>query len=154
MRTRSADFQSAVSQNCILLAPRPFHDREKFRRSADWKSAIQQIANLRYIILAFLLLCGSAMLALADGMLPIDKNGRALNLDFEDGTLRDWVAEGQAFEKQPIKGDTVAARRGDMQSDHQGSYWIGTYEIAGDKPQGTLTSVAFKVTQPYAAFRV
>jgi hypothetical protein len=89
-----------------------------------------------------------------DGALPTDNNGRALNLDFEDGTLRDWVAEGEAFEKQPVKGDTVAARRGDMRSDHQGNYWIGSYEIAGDKPQGTLTSGPFKVTQPYAAFRV
>ena len=39
-----------------------------------------------------------------------------------------------------------------MKSGHQGDYWIGTYEIAGDGPQGTLTSVSFKVTQPYASF--
>jgi len=30
----------------------------------------------------------------------------------------------------------------------------GTFEIAGDKPKGTLTSVPFKVTQPYASFLV
>src|SRR5262249_3349422 len=45
-------------------------------------------------------------------------------------------------------------RRGDMKSQHQGNYWIGTYEVAGDRPQGTLTSVPFKVTHPWASFLV
>src|SRR6267142_5950460 len=90
----------------------------------------------------------------AEGSLPRGKDGHTLNLDFEDGTLKDWVATGQAFEKQPIKGDTVSPRRSDMRSAHQGNYWIGPFEIAGDKPQGTLTSLPFKITQPYAAFLV
>jgi putative membrane-bound dehydrogenase-like protein len=90
----------------------------------------------------------------SEGVLPADKTGQPLNLDFEAGTLKDWVASGEAFDKQPVKGDTVTARRSDMRSGHQGSYWVGTYEFAGDKPQGTLASVPFKVTQPYAAFRV
>src|SRR5207237_211327 len=72
----------------------------------------------------------------------------------ETGTLKDWVATGDAFDKQPIKGDTVAPRRSDMKSDHRGQYWIGTFEIAGDKPKGTLSSVPFKVTKPYASFLV
>jgi hypothetical protein len=29
---------------------------------------------------------------------------------------------------------------------------VGTYEKKGDEPQGTLTSVAFKVTQPWGSF--
>ncbi len=41
-----------------------------------------------------------------------------------------------------------------MRSRHTGEYWIGGYEVAGDKPQGTLTSAAFKVTHPFASFRV
>jgi hypothetical protein len=40
-------------------------------------------------------------------------DGRTLNLDFETGDLRDWVAEGNAFDRQPIDGDTVHARRTD-----------------------------------------
>lgn len=48
----------------------------------------------------------------------------------------------------------VSPRRSDMRSDHRGNYWVGTFEIAGDKPQGTLTSVPFKVTQPFASFLV
>src|SRR6266496_539626 len=85
---------------------------------------------------------------------PFDRNGRLLNLDFEKGTLQDWSAEGDAFEKQPVRGDTVAIRRTDMQSRHQGDFWIGTYEIGGDTPQGTLTSEPFKVTQPFASFLI
>src|SRR5215475_5973549 len=87
-----------------------------------------------------------------DGVLPTGADGKPLNLDFETGTLKDWTAEGEAFKGQPIKGDTVAARRGDMKSQHQGTYWIGGYELSQDKPQGTLTSVSFKVTHPWASF--
>jgi putative membrane-bound dehydrogenase-like protein len=88
------------------------------------------------------------------GVLPVGADGKPLNLDFETGTLKDWTAEGDAFKDQPIKGDTVAKRRGDMKSQHQGNYWIGGYEKYGDKPQGTLTSVAFKVTHSWASFLV
>ncbi|MCI0535987.1 MAG: hypothetical protein L0Z50_12245, partial [Verrucomicrobiales bacterium] len=82
----------------------------------------------------------------------VNKEGRALNLDFEDGTLRDWTASGNAFDKQPVRGDTVAKRRGDMRSDHQGEYWIGGYEFVGDDPHGMLASAPFLVTQPWCSF--
>ncbi|QJW97742.1 PVC-type heme-binding CxxCH protein [Frigoriglobus tundricola] len=88
------------------------------------------------------------------GVLPLGADGKPLNLDFETGDLKDWTAEGEAFKGQPIKGDTVAARRGDMRSRQQGQYWIGGYEKLGDKPTGTLTSVPFKVTHPWASFLV
>jgi putative membrane-bound dehydrogenase-like protein len=88
------------------------------------------------------------------GVLPKGADSKPLNLDFEAGTLRDWKAEGEAFAGQPIEGDAVAARRGDMRSQHTGRFWIGTYERAGDRPQGSLTSVPFKVTHPYASFLV
>ena len=79
-------------------------------------------------------------------------DGRVLNLDFETGTLQDWTAEGQAFQDQPIKGDTVAPRRSGMRSGHRGEYWIGGYEKLGDQPVGTLVSVPFEVSHPYATF--
>ena len=90
----------------------------------------------------------------AEGVLPVGKDGKPLNLDFETGTLKDWTAEGEAFAGQPVKGDTVHPRRSDMRSRHQGQYWVGTYERKGDRPQGTLTSVPFKVTHPWASFLV
>jgi putative membrane-bound dehydrogenase-like protein len=89
-----------------------------------------------------------------EGVLPVGADGRPLNLDFETGTLKDWTAEGEAFAGQPVKGDTVAPRRGDMKSQHQGQFWVGGYERKGDAPQGTLTSVPFKVTHPWASFLV
>jgi putative membrane-bound dehydrogenase-like protein len=88
------------------------------------------------------------------GTAPKDAHGKPLNLDFETGDLSDWSAEGSAFAGQPIRGDTVRVRRGDMQSGHADSYWIGTYEVAEDQPQGTLTSTSFEVTEPYASFLV
>src|SRR5205823_15003053 len=97
---------------------------------------------------------GSVFGATLPGLRPVGKDGKPLNLDFETGTLKDWIAEGKAFEGQPIKGDTVLPRRSDMKSNHQGQYWIGTYERFGDKPQGTLASVPFKVTHPWASFLV
>ena len=89
------------------------------------------------------------------GVLPNGADGKPLNFDFELASLKDWTASGDAFEKQPVKGDTVAPRRNDMKSQHQGDYWIGTYENGrGDKAQGTLTSAPFKVEHGWASFLV
>ena len=90
------------------------------------------------------------------GVLPVGADGKPLNLDFETGTLKDWTAEGEAFKDQPIKGDTVHPRRGDMKSNHQGDYWIGGYEklrrqadghtheraVQGDASRGRVSSSA------------
>ncbi len=102
----------------------------------------------------FLLLLAPAILSAQDGVLPLGADGMSLNLDFETGTLKDWTATGDAFKDQPVKGDLVAARRGDMKSRHQGNYWVGGYEKYQDKPTGTLTSVPFKVTHPWASFLI
>ncbi len=88
------------------------------------------------------------------GVVPTNASGRPLNLDFEAGSLADWRAEGDAFKDQPIAGDTVHRRRGDMASRHAGRYWVGTFEVAGDAPRGTLTSVPFRVSKPFASFLV
>lgn len=88
------------------------------------------------------------------GVLPLGADGKPLNLDFETGTLKDWTADGEAFKDQPIRGDAVFLRRSDMRSLHQGQFWLGGFERLGDKPKGTLTSVPFKVTQPWASFLI
>ncbi|HEY3901762.1 MAG TPA: PVC-type heme-binding CxxCH protein [Chthoniobacter sp.] len=90
------------------------------------------------------------------GTLPLGKDGKPLNLDFEDGTLKDWIAEGEAFQGQPIKGEIDQHRKfgAGRFANRQGDYWIGGYEKLEDKPHGTLTSVPFKVTQPWGAFRI
>jgi hypothetical protein len=90
----------------------------------------------------------------ADGTLPIGDDAKPLNFDFESGDLSGWTAEGEAFQGQPIQGDTVSPRRGDMRSNHAGQYWIGTFEVAGDKPRGTLTSRPFHLNHPWASFLI
>ncbi len=113
----------------------------------------------RHLSLCLALACSAAATnhtaaETAKAISPVGKGGNPLNFDLESGTLKDWAAEGSAFDRQPVKGDTVAARRGDMKSQHQGEYWIGTFEIGGDAPQGTLASVPFIVTHPFASFLV
>lgn len=74
-----------------------------------------------------------------------------LNLGFETGTLAGWKAEGDAWDKQPVEGDTVAIRkRGNSQ--HAGKFWLGGYERSGDKGTGILTSTSFVATHPWASF--
>ncbi len=88
------------------------------------------------------------------GTIPVGPDGRSLNLGFEDGTLQDWTASGEAFADQPVRGDTVSKRRPDMSSAHDGEYWIGGFERRGDASLGTLTSVPFTLTQRWVSFRI
>ena len=118
--------------------------------------ALPRVSVSAVLVLSAALAFGAARTQLPNdgGTLPIGSNGKPLNLDFETGNLRDWTAEGAAFEKQPIEGDTVSPRRSDMKSEHQGKFWVGTFERSGDEPQGTLTSVPFTVTGPWASFLI
>jgi putative membrane-bound dehydrogenase-like protein len=90
------------------------------------------------------------------GIVPAGEDGKPLNLNFETGDLKDWKAEGNAWEQQPIKGGIDKNRPfgTDKQSLHTGEFWIGGYEKLQDPPQGTLTSVPFKVTHPWASMLV
>jgi putative membrane-bound dehydrogenase-like protein len=96
--------------------------------------------------------CSPAFAADTKPIKPLGNDGKPLNFDFETGTLKDWVATGDAFQGQPIRGDAVSARRGDMHSNHQGEYWIGGFEVHGDDATGTLTSVPFKAAHRWASF--
>ncbi|MFB3133913.1 MAG: PVC-type heme-binding CxxCH protein, partial [Rhodothermales bacterium] len=70
------------------------------------------------------------------------------------GTFQDWTVAGEAFGEKPVEGDVVLARTGDTQSRHEGTFWGSSGEVAGHRATGTMTSVAFTVTQPYASFLV
>ncbi|HVJ86163.1 MAG TPA: PVC-type heme-binding CxxCH protein [Caulifigura sp.] len=90
------------------------------------------------------------------GFQAIGDDGRILNLNFEKGDLTDWTAKGDAWEKQPVKGDldTVRGPGQPKRALPTGDYWIGGYEINGDVGQGTLSSVPFLVTHPWCSFLV
>jgi putative membrane-bound dehydrogenase-like protein len=113
---------------------------------------------VRDTVLSLLFFAGliSSALAQSTGVLPVGADGKPLNLDFEQGTLKDWTVDGEAFEGQPIKGEIDQNRQfgSGKKSDKQGEYWIGGFEKKFDKPHGTLTSLPFKVTHPYAAFQI
>jgi putative membrane-bound dehydrogenase-like protein len=81
---------------------------------------------------------------------PPTMNGRALELDFESGTLENWTATGDAFEvvKADVTSETAQRRNG-----HHGAYWV-TSGLRGGSRRGVLTSVPFRVTKPYASFLV
>src|SRR5215213_357448 len=104
--------------------------------------------------LAFSLAASAFAADVPAGIKPVGPDGQPLNLDFENGTLKDWTATGDAFVKQPVKGDAVAARRPDMKSKHAGTYWFGSFEGGTDDATGAITSVSFKVTQPWGSFLV
>jgi putative membrane-bound dehydrogenase-like protein len=84
------------------------------------------------------------------GIVPAD----APNIGFEKGNFEGWTEKGNVFPKGPIKGDTIVAR-GRGNSNHDGNFWIGGYEVdKSDSSQGTMTSDPFKVTHPWAAYRI
>lgn len=86
------------------------------------------------------------------------QDSTGITWDFETGDLSGWTKTGTAFDYQPTYGDNPTARRRGQPSNHQGNYWIGTYEkyqgpdsgstpgaIQGDGPTGTLTSIPFVI---------
>ena len=87
------------------------------------------------------------------GILP-KKNGKLLNLNFETGTLQDWTAEGDAFKNPIFNQDPSPVHAADMAIGFTGKYFISSGGTVNAKETGTLTSVPFKVTHPYAAFSV
>ena len=82
---------------------------------------------------------------------PPQANGRALNLDFETGTLDDWTATGDAFAL--VKGDVVPDRVPTSAAARPAPTGSAATPRGGAR-KGTLTSVPFRVSQPYASFLV
>lgn len=74
------------------------------------------------------------------------KDGKPLNLDFETGTIKDWKATGESFSKPLVSGNSSKGQ--------EGKNFVSSGGTKNYKQTGTLTSVPFKVTQPFAAFRV
>jgi putative membrane-bound dehydrogenase-like protein len=82
------------------------------------------------------------------------KDGQPLNLNFETGTLKDWTATGNAFADPLFNADPSPVHEKEMHIGLEGKYFLSSGGTTNYKQTGTLTSVPFKVTQPFAAFRV
>ncbi len=111
-------------------------------------------AALFAVVLVALVAATPAAAAGPKGVAPVGADGQRVNLDFEAGSLDGWTATGDAFAKQPMKGDTVAPRRKDQKSGHQGEYWVGGFEAVGDDATGTLSSRPFKVDKRWGSFLI
>jgi beta-lactam-binding protein with PASTA domain len=97
---------------------------------------------------------------------PVSAQTFPFTLDFEQGTLYGWTTTGNAFAFQPTRGDNPTARERGQPSNHQGNYWVGTYEkfqgkrgqnpgdIQGDVPRGSLTSAPFSIPRGRLTFLV
>ncbi len=84
---------------------------------------------------------------LPEGVTPV-AGGRPLNLDFETGTLDNWTVEGDAFAIVRAENTTGPAAQKSA-----GMYWISSAP-RGSARKGTLESVSFPVSHPYASFLV
>ncbi|MCP1381964.1 PVC-type heme-binding CxxCH protein [Runella salmonicolor] len=91
--------------------------------------------------------------ATIQGQLP-KKDGQPLNLNFETGTLKDWTATGTAFANPLISLDPSPIHEKDMRIGFEGTHFLSSGGTTNAKLTGTLTSSPFKVTHPFAAFRV
>src|SRR5262245_55081555 len=94
-----------------LLSPPPSitsTSATSFRKGLDCPSCIAALRRVDHsplppwlIRLATLIIASFAFAlaaSAAEGLLPVGKDGKPLNLDFEDGTLKDWTASGPAFD--------------------------------------------------------
>ncbi len=81
-------------------------------------------------------------------------DNRVLNLNFESGTLQDWTATGTAFSQPLLSEDPSPVHEKDMHIGHAGKYFVSSGGNLNHEWTGTLTSVSFKVTQPFASFRI
>ena len=90
-----------------------------------------------------------------DGHVPVGRGGSLAQLGLRDGHAGRLDGRRFRFRRlSPIDGDTVSRRRGDMHSGHAGRFWVGSYETSGDDAKGSLTSVPFRVSKPFASFLV
>jgi hypothetical protein len=96
---------------------------------------------------------------------PPPPKEEVLAWNFETGDLAGWTRAGEAFDHQPTYGDNPTGRGRGQPSQHQGDYWIGTYEnrssakdpagqTQGDGPQGRLTSKPFFIKRTGMSFLV
>lgn len=89
----------------------------------------------------------------AEGVVP-RKDGRPLNFNFEMGSLRDWTPEGDAFTDSSVLYDASKLYGEDADLGFNDSYFLSSGGTRRHQQTGTLTSVSFEVTHPYASFLV
>ncbi|ODS82604.1 MAG: dehydrogenase [Cytophagaceae bacterium SCN 52-12] len=82
------------------------------------------------------------------------KDGRRLNLNFETGDLTDWTVDDSGFQPLLIGEESLAYDEKDVSVGIGGNFTLTTGGTKSYKNTGSLTSVPFRVTHPFASFRV
>lgn len=83
------------------------------------------------------------------------KDGRRLNLNFETGDLTDWVVEeGEGFDSLLIRQDPSPLHDKETVLGIGGNFTFTTGGTEHYKKVGVIASTPFKVTHPYASFRI
>ncbi|UBM58299.1 dehydrogenase [Marinilongibacter aquaticus] len=85
---------------------------------------------------------------------PAVKNGKVLNLGFENGDLSDWTIAGEAFVGGLIKSEPSPLHDKEARIGQSGNYFISSGGTEKYKKLGTLQSVPFPITHNYASFLV
>src|SRR5690606_15151767 len=76
-------------------------------------------------------------------------DGEPVNVDFEDGTLEGWRAEGDAFAGSAVR----SADNAQGVTGFEGSRWVSSGDTITYLARGTLVSEPFTVTEPFVSFR-
>src|SRR5436190_5801541 len=77
-------------------------------------------------------------------------SGDLLLADFEGENYGAWKATGTAFQKGPASGELLTK----LEIENAAGAGVGSSEIEGDQPKGSLTSPEFKIERPYIGFRI
>ncbi|WPR76370.1 PVC-type heme-binding CxxCH protein [Algoriphagus sp. NG3] len=101
----------------------------------------------------FILIEGNEEETNVKGITP-QKDGKPLNLNFETGTLQDWSATGDAFANPIVTTDPSPVHAKEDQINFEGKNFVSSGGTVNYKQTGTLVSMTFEVTQPYASFMV
>src|SRR5690625_6725815 len=75
-------------------------------------------------------------------------------MTFERGTLADWTPEGDAFTETSVRYDAGDWFEEDTRISHDGDFYVSSGGMTHHEATGTLTSVPFEVTHPWASFLV
>ncbi|WP_257669943.1 PVC-type heme-binding CxxCH protein [Parapedobacter tibetensis] len=82
------------------------------------------------------------------------KDGRPLNFGFERGNLQDWQATGNAFGPKSVTYDPAPWYPDSAVLKQSGDYYVSSGGTLNYQATGMLTSTSFKVTHPWASFKV
>ncbi|GAA4441247.1 hypothetical protein GCM10023091_26230 [Ravibacter arvi] len=87
------------------------------------------------------------------GEIPLQE-GRRMNLNFETGDFTDWTTEGSGYKPLMVHQDPSPDHDEKTQLGIGGHYAFSSGGTAHYRQTGVLVSAPFKVTHPYASFRV